>query len=107
MTEYDHCVIGGVIREDSSLWKWETGGKQKRLVKESNHILKAVDADHFISTQGKLYSDNGVDFLPTMSRSISTIEPILRNIAILFWLAYKWLLRKERQECNSPRLSIF
>ena len=64
-------VINEIIDKD------EKKPKLVAVVKGNGYGLGLIEYTSFLI-------DNGVDFLPTMSRSISTIEPILRNIAILF-----------------------
>jgi hypothetical protein len=86
---------GGLIKEDSSLWSWQAVGNARTLVKERDNICTAVDATHYVSATGRLYSDNGIGFLPTMSRSVHTMVPILRNIALLLLLVNLWLNRKK------------
>ena len=77
----------GLVKDDGSLWRWEIKGDEMVLTKECDHVVTAADTAFYLTTDGKIYSDSILQWLPNFPHSLLTVVPFVRNIILLSVLA--------------------
>ena len=82
---------GGIIKNDNSMWLWESDSHNSTYYKYLDGVSMAIDANHYVTKSGKLKYHSITNTLPAIPRSLNSVVPMLRNFIIVLFILY-WII---------------